>query len=348
MHPLPHSRFGRSDGMNPPSPPDIEQVVTLVGTIFASISLGVGLVLLFVGVKLIRAIYTVAFTFVGAAAGLVVGHLYFPQFMWVAGVAGAVIVGMVGFLFYRIWIMLTFGAVLAVIGGSSWYLATSQGELASLWTQGESLTRDYAEVAGATVEMQRKLLELKMQPPDQGQMTESKKSQLENMDKASGALAQLSEKLEANPSPDEAARLLADAVDKIKAAGLGEQAEYLRFAQAAAKMQSLPRRQQELRDEAGRMLPAQALGASIAAAVGLTLGLIIAGASWRFADRDGWSEVDDAGNLCADRPAPPRDVRSLPVLRAPGPAAARRAAADGAGRPGAAGAKRRKSGEGGG
>lgn len=90
------------------------------GAIAGFVMLGVGLLLVLFGVKLVRVIFTLAFAGLGAGIGSLGGvalsnSVNFGHLPLIGAIAGALIIGLIGFLMYRFWTMLAFAALVAFI-----------------------------------------------------------------------------------------------------------------------------------------------------------------------------------------------------------------------------------------
>ncbi|MBN1489693.1 MAG: hypothetical protein JXA69_07230 [Phycisphaerae bacterium] len=104
-----------------------------VPTWVAVVTVVLGLLLSLAGAQLVRTVFTLAFLGGGAAAGAVVAERF--DVSVIAGIAiGAVILGIIGYLLFRLWIAGLTGVVAAVVAA----VVTAAPQLPGLWEAFES------------------------------------------------------------------------------------------------------------------------------------------------------------------------------------------------------------------
>jgi len=228
----------------------------------------VGLILLFFGVKLVRLIYMLMFATLGAAVGRVAalfleGRVAVPHLPWVAAIGGAVVLGLLGFLLFRVWVTLSFGGLLSWLAAIGYLCYMAPGSLAQLRPAVQEAS--LGAVDAATVGQQ---ILSKADPED-----------IKKFEEISSRLVNAREKHESEvPITTEDMETLDRLSKPISDSGPDGAARVKRMATRSAAYQDVFKQTNKIFGD--RNL---ALGMAVAAVVGLMVGLLIGGLAWRLA-----------------------------------------------------------------
>ena len=227
-----------------------------------------GLVLLFLGIKLIRSLLTMVFATLGGIVGQVVGmmtanQVTLPGWPWVAAIGGAVVCGLVGLLLYRIWVVLTFGVLLSAGAAAGLLVMTGGDEFAH--ARSDSL--DLAGGVGDLFVFASDAYETIQQDPSNANEVTELLNRLVSFTKGESQL-----------TPEQSKQL-----SDLLAKNGKEQNLKDRLARMEGFVNELPERMKTLGGEWRDLLAHHGVPLSIAAIVGLAVGLLLAGLNWRLA-----------------------------------------------------------------
>ena len=255
-----------------------------VATTAASIALVFGVVLLFFGVKLVRVIFTLVLTVIGAVAGTVVAGVMSsqggePAWAWAAPIIGAVVFGLLGFLLCKIWIIVMFGATLAALAGGGYLFAMARGDLDALRPRVGQICNGMIDTMVGAAQLSEAIDKFQS---DKSEITPEDREKLKGVvERVKASLG----RLQSGYVPMKAEDVLSEADIKL----LNEMAKKYKIAQDL----DLANRLDKARDNTLALLETgekfmdlfrkHGLGMSIAAAVGLMIGLLLGALSWKLA-----------------------------------------------------------------
>jgi hypothetical protein len=224
-----------------------------------------GLVLLFLGIKLIRPVCILLCATVGGLVGqrvavMTADQVSLPGWPWIAAIGGAVVLGVLGLLLYRIWVVLTFGVLLSAGAAAGLLWMTGGADFANIRSDSITLATDVGEVFTLASDV--------IDAIQQGTLSADESQGLRDamMGFAKGE-----------------SKLTPEQVRKLDSQFGNNQGLLKRLHSLENLTEELPQRTTALGDRWVAVLKNNGVGLSIAAVVGLAVGLLLAGLNWRLA-----------------------------------------------------------------